>query len=79
MINWKEVARLSKNSEISIDVPSGPVWAEARIDWCGSNTLSLDAQPGKAITIEVTNTYGAWRAAWAVTARPYNYLTLTRV
>jgi hypothetical protein len=70
---------ISAKSALEFEIPSGPVTFRGRIDWGRSKPLTIEAKPGEVITIEVTNTWGAFLALWAISFGSGSYLTLKRV
>jgi len=77
-VNGAEAGSIARNSVLDLQVPSGPVTIEARIDWGRSRPLTIDAAPGQRIEVEVYNTWGAFLAIWGVTFGYRSYLTLER-
>jgi hypothetical protein len=75
-INGVHVGAIARNSVLDLQVPSGPVTIEARVDWGRSRPLTIEATPNQRIEVEVFNTWGALLAIWAVTFGYRSYLTL---
>ena len=78
-INGAEVGTIARNSVLDLRVPSGPVTIEARLDWGGSQPLTIQATSNRRIEVEVFNTWGAWLAIWGVTLGYRRYLTLRQL
>jgi hypothetical protein len=76
IINGSEVGTIAKNAVLDIEVPSGSLRIEARLDWGRSQPLLIDAAPNQRIEIEVSNHWGALLAIWAATFGSRSYLTL---
>jgi hypothetical protein len=74
-----EVGTIARNSVLDLRVPSGPVTIEARLDWGGSQPLTIQATSNRKIEVEVFNTWGAWLAIWGVTLGYRRYLTLRQL
>ena len=70
------VGSIARDSVLDLEVPSGSLTIEARIDWGRSRSLTIEAMPGKRFDIEVSNHWGALCALWAITFGYRSYLTL---
>ena len=79
IINGLEVGTIARNAVLDIEVTSGPLRIEARIDWGRSRPLLIEATPDQRIEIEVSNHWGALLAIWAITFGSRSYLALTKV
>jgi len=79
IVNGSKVGTIARDSVLDVEVPSGPLRIEARIDWGRSRPLLIDAAPDQRIDIEVANHWGALLALWAVTFGLGSYLILTRL
>lgn len=77
LINGTRVGKIARNSVLDLNVPSGPITIEARIDWARSRPLMIVATPNQKIEIEVSNRWGA--DLWALTFGFRSYLTLEQV
>ena len=77
-INGAQVGALARNSALDVEVPSGALTIEARVDWGRSEPLTIEAAPGQRIEIEVSNHWGALLALWGSTFGFRSYLTLKR-
>ena len=75
-VNGSEVGTVSAGSELDVEVPSGPLAIEARIDWARSQPFNVDALPGDTIAVEVSNRWSPLTALWAITFGSRNYLTV---
>ena len=78
-VNGAAVGSVARNSVLDLEVPSGPLTIEARVDWGRSRPLAVEAVPGKKIEIEVSNHWGALLALWGVTFGYRSYLTLQQL
>ena len=78
-INGAQVGTIARNSVLDLEVPSGPLTIEARLDWGRSQPLTIEATPGERIEIEVLNHWGALLALWGSTFGFRTYLTLKRL
>ncbi len=78
-INDRQVGTIMRNSVLELEVPSGPLKIEARIDWGRSEPLYIEAPAGKTVAIEVANHWGALLAIWAITFGSKSYLTLKQL
>ncbi len=78
-VNDNEVGTLARNSVLEVEVPSGPLTIQARIDWGRSEPLVVEAAPKQRIEMQVSNHWGAWRALWAVTFGARSYLELKQL
>jgi hypothetical protein len=76
LINGTVAGSIARDSVLDLEVPSGPVTIEARIDWGRSRPLTIEAAPGKRIEIEVSNHWGALLGLWAITFGCRSYLPL---
>ena len=79
IVNGTRVGRLPRDSVLNLEVPSGPITIEARLDWGRSRPLTIEAAPGKTIEVEVSNTWGALLALWGATFGFRSYLTLEQL
>ena len=78
-INGVQAGTIAHDAVLDLEVPSGPLTIEARIDWCRSQPLTIEAMPDRRIDIEVSNHWGALLALWGVTFGFRTYLTLKRL
>jgi len=78
-VNGTEVGTIKRKSQLQIPVPEGDVTVEATIDWCKATPLTLTLNAGQTAVVEVSNTYGALKAAQAITTHQDTYLTLARL
>ena len=76
LVDGRPVGRLDPRGRLDVTVPPGFHRIEARVDWCRSRPMDIDLRPGEAVGVEVTNTYGAILALWAITFGMFDYLTL---
>jgi hypothetical protein len=79
LINGKAVGSIARNSVLDLEVPSGPLTIEARVDWGRSRPLAIEALPGKKFEIEVSNHWGALLSLWAATFGYRSYLILKQL
>lgn len=77
-INGESVGTIGRASQLEVRRPAGVFSVEARIDWCRSAPLAVDAKPGETVTIEVKNNWGALLALWAIVFSRGTYLRLAR-
>jgi hypothetical protein len=75
-INGAQVGTIARDAVLDVEVPSGPLTVEARIDWGRSRPLTIEAAPDQKIEIEVSNHWGTPLALWAITFGFRTYLTL---
>lgn len=78
LLNGNVAGSIGHNGTLEIAAPAGTVTIEARIDWCRSNALTVNAVPGQTVEIEVRNNWGAFLGLWAVTFGRNSYLRLTQ-
>src|ERR1700692_1975903 len=78
-VNKEKVGTIARNSVLNLEVPSGPLTVEARVDWGRSRPLTIAATPDQRIEIEVSNHWGALLGLWAITFGYRSYLTLKQV
>ena len=78
-VNGAQVGTVARGAVLDIEVPRGPLTIEARIDWCRSRSLTVEATPDRRIEIEVSNDWGALLELWAITFGFRSYLTLKRL
>jgi hypothetical protein len=78
-INGAQVGTIARDAVLDLEVPSGPLTIEARIDWGRSQPLTVEATPDQRIEIEVSNHWGALLALWGITFGFRTYLTLKRL
>jgi hypothetical protein len=78
VVNGQRVGLIGRNSVLDVTHSSGRLQIEARIDWCRSEPLTVDAKPGQNIQVEVSNNWGAALALWGVTFGSRTYLILKR-
>jgi len=70
------VGTIARNGVLDVEVPSGHRTVQARIDWCRSKPVTIDAQPSQATELEVANHWGALLSLWGVTFGAQSYLDL---
>jgi hypothetical protein len=75
-VNGTAVGTIARNSVLELEVPSGRLTIEARVDWGRSPPLTIEAAAGKKIEIEVSNHWRALLAVWGITFGHRSYLTL---
>jgi hypothetical protein len=75
-VNDEATGSIARNSVLDLDVPSGPLKVEARVDWGRSQPVMIEAQPDQTVEVEVSNHWGPWLAPWAITFGASSYLTL---
>jgi hypothetical protein len=78
-VNGAQVGAVARAAVLDLEVPSGPLTIEARIDWARSQPLTLDATPDRRTEVEVSNHWGALLGIWGVTFGFRTYLTLKRL
>ena len=78
-INGAQVGTIARDTVLDLQVPSGPLTIEARLDWGRSQPLTIEATPDQRIEIEVSNHWGALLALWGITFGFRTYLTLKRL
>ena len=76
LVNGAQVGIIARNGVLDVEVPSGQITIEARVDWGRSQALAVEAVPNQTIEIEVANNWGALLALWAITFGSRTYLTL---
>jgi hypothetical protein len=74
-----QVGTIARNSTLDLEVPSGRLKVEARLDWGRSAPLEIDGTPDGTVEIEVSNRWGVWLALWAITFGYHSYLMLRRL
>ena len=78
-VNDAHVGNVAEDSVLVCEVPSGTIKVQARIDWCRSEPLVLDAAPDQTIEFVVSNHWGPFLALWAVTFGSGSYLLLKQI
>ena len=78
-VNGTAVGSIARDSVLDLEVPSGSLTIEARLDWGRSRPLTTAAVPGKRIDIEVSNHWGALLALWGATFGYRSYLMLKQL
>jgi hypothetical protein len=78
-VNDEPVGSIARNATLELDVPSGPLKVEARVDWGRSRPLTIEAAPNQTIEVEVSNNWGAFLSLWAITFGYRSYLILKQV
>ncbi len=78
-VNGAQVGTIARDAVLDLEVPRGPLTIEARIDWCRSQPLTIEATPDQRIEIEVLNNWGALLALWGITFGFRTYLILKRL
>ena len=76
LANGSEIGKVVRGSTLEVSVPAGQTIVEAKIDWCSSRPLNLDARPNAAIDIDVSNPWNPVLALWAITVGRNRYLVL---
>jgi hypothetical protein len=75
-VNDKQAGTIARNSAIELDVPSGRLKVQAKLDWCVSRSLMIEVAPGQTAELAVSNHWGALLSLWAVTFGAGSYLLL---
>ncbi len=78
-VNDKEVGVVTHNAVLDVEVPSGQLKVEARIDWTGSQPLTLEVVPHQVVAVEISNRIGLWGALWGATFGRRSYLLLKQI
>jgi hypothetical protein len=76
-VNDQMVGTVGRDSALDVEVPSGPLTLQARIDWCTSKPLAVQASPNQTIELEVSNHWGLLLTLWGITFGAGSYLDLT--
>ena len=79
LVDGKQVGTIGAATVAEFHVPAGRLSVTARIDWGRSRPLVVDVGPGQTAEIEVSNTWGAFLALWAITFGAGSYLTLKQI
>ena len=77
--NGMQVGTVARNSTLDVEVPSGRLTVEGRIDWARSRPLVIDALPKQRIDLEISNNWSPFLWLWAGTLGAGSYLTLKRL
>jgi hypothetical protein len=80
LIDGAEVGRLGENDVLHHELSDGPHLIEARVDWCGSQPLRLEAASGDS-DILVRSALRGWRVLFPLINIVFNrrgYLLLER-
>jgi hypothetical protein len=75
-INRVRIGSIARGASLEVEVPSGSLTIEGRIDWARSRPLTIEAAPNQKIEIEVSNHWGAMLGLWAITFGFRSYLEL---
>ena len=78
-VNGRTVGALPRSGELDVEVPAGRATIEAKIDWCGSDPLSIEVKAGQITKVEVSNRLGPLLSIWGITFGMNTYLQLTPV
>jgi hypothetical protein len=78
-VNDEQVGTIDRNSVLNLEVPSGPLKVQARLDWTESRPLMTEAAPDRMIEIEVSNRWGLLLAMWGSTFGFRSYLKLEQL
>lgn len=79
LVNGAEVGVINHGSVFELEVPSGSLIIQGRIDWCRSSPLKVKVDPGQTIEIVISNDWPLLLALWAYTFGSRNLLTLKRI
>ena len=74
-------ASVAAGESITLPIVAGTHAIELRIDWCGSERLGFDVQPGEHIAFECGSNLIGWRILLAplyIALRTHQYLWLRR-
>ena len=78
-VNDQQLGTIDHDAVLNLEVASGPLKVEARIDWTKSRPLKIEAAPGQVIEIEVSNRQGILLALWGATFGFRSYLVLKQL
>jgi hypothetical protein len=78
-VNDEHVGNIGHNSVLDLEVPSGAVKVQARIDWGRSRPLDLNTSPNQTIELEVSNHWGPFLVLWGATFGAGSYLLLKQL
>jgi hypothetical protein len=65
LLDSVEIGQLAEGAELCEQISEGPHVAEARIDWCGSQSLEFQARAGEQILV-VRSSLRGWRVILAL-------------
>lgn len=78
LLDWVEIGHLAEGAVLRKDISEGLHVVEARVDWCGSQPLELDARAREQVVV-VRGALRGWRLMLALFYVIFNrrgYLTL---
>jgi hypothetical protein len=78
-VNDEQVGTVDRDAVLNVEVPSGRLKVQARIDWAKSRPLMIEVAPNEKIQIEVSNRLGLLLAIWGSTFGFRSYLKLERL
>jgi len=78
-VNDGPVGTVGRDAVLNVEIPSGPLKVQARIDWAESRPLMIEVAPNEKIQIEVSNRWGVLLGLWGVTFGFRSYLKLERL
>ena len=61
VLNGREVGTIKRGGELRVTVPAGDHEVVARIDWAGSNALTVGVRAGEITELEVGSSIEGWR------------------
>lgn len=66
VVGGTEVGEVAAGGELQLDLPVGRHTVVARIDWCSSNTVTLDVEAQSWQELEVGSPLRGWRLSLGV-------------
>ena len=75
-IDGTEVGKVSYGSTCKLAVSPGPHRLRMKIDWCSSDEISFDAQPGEIASFRCGPNAGSWRILYDATIGWARYISL---
>ncbi|MEO1140476.1 MAG: hypothetical protein AAFW87_13590 [Pseudomonadota bacterium] len=75
-VSGREVAKIKRNSSVTVEVEATQHMLTASIDWCSSNILFVDLAQGGTLAVDVVNPHGPWKGQKVIYRAPDTYLQL---
>jgi hypothetical protein len=79
VLDGERVAKIKRGSQVELPVPPGRHEIVLRIDWCSSQVLQLDVEPGDAIQLSCAPGGRPAGGLVNVLASPGTYIHLSRI
>lgn len=61
LIDGEIAGRIKNGGTFECEIPSGKSTVQLRVDWCGSNTLNIEAPEGAIVELECGSNLRGWK------------------